>query len=83
MALSQHILDSHQSWQGQAGASCGETWEDTGSSRPLLLLPFPGDTVSPWTKALPDLAGPEHHGRGMGIQIRRILDKKHRQEEGG
>lgn len=35
MSLSQHILDSHHSQQGQAGASQGGRWEDVGGYRPL------------------------------------------------
>lgn len=35
MALSQHILDSHHSRQGQAGASWGGMWEDVSGYRPL------------------------------------------------
>lgn len=35
MALSQHILDSYHSPQGQAGASRGGMWEGGGGYRPL------------------------------------------------
>lgn len=57
MALSQHILDSHHSQQGQAGASQGGTWEDPGGSRPLcsfclfpvmLYDPGPRDSQISW-----------------------------------
>lgn len=50
MALSQHILDSHHSQQGQAGASQGRTWEDVGGSGLCSFHIFLGILYDPGTK---------------------------------
>lgn len=50
MALSQHILDSHHSQQGQAGASQGRTWENVGGTGLYSFLLFLGILYDPGPK---------------------------------
>lgn len=51
MALSQHILDSHHSQQGQARASWGGMWEDVSGYRPLCFFHLsPGTLYDPGHK---------------------------------